>query len=116
MAQKTPSRRRERADEQTLIALRQFDDLPDTAFVRTPVVRVLCGNISDDEVVRRVRAGQLPAPTKFGERHNIFQVGGIRRALARMLSEARPPRAEPKPPPVAPPVREGRRRHAEGLR
>jgi hypothetical protein len=113
MAEKPSPQRKERADELTQAVLRQFDDLPDSAFIRTPVVRLLFGNISDDEVARRVRAGRLPAPTKFGERHNIFQVGGIRRALARMLAEARSPQEKPKPPPSASPVGERRRRHAQ---
>lgn len=44
---------------------KNFDDFPDTARIRLPVVRCLFG-ISAPTVWRRVRAGRLPSPRKDG--------------------------------------------------
>jgi hypothetical protein len=127
-----------RIDAQTLAALQQFDDLPASAYVKRPVVQVLFGGISDEEVRRRTLDGRVPRPTKLGSRINFWQVGELREALARSHDEATrrpfatpdcpPPARGPQPPPhVQPPVRQpvppparqpdtGRRRHAEPVR
>ncbi len=62
-------------------ALRQFDDLPDSAHVRQPVVEALFA-ISSATVWRRVHAGLLPAPVKLSERVTTWNVGALRRVLA----------------------------------
>jgi predicted DNA-binding transcriptional regulator AlpA len=61
-------------------ALRHFDDLPDSAFVRVPVVAALfaCSNIT---IWRRSKAGTLPAPRKLSERTTAWNVGEIRQIL-----------------------------------
>ena len=71
-------------DEHTLFALRVFDDLPGSSYVKRPVVQMLFGGISDEEVRRRIMDGRIPKPTKLGSRNNIWQVGELRDALARL--------------------------------
>jgi predicted DNA-binding transcriptional regulator AlpA len=61
-------------------ALRHFDDLPNTAFVRAPVVLALL-SISDQTLARRVKDGRLPAPMKLSVRVVAWNVGELRRAL-----------------------------------
>ena len=69
-------------DNHTLSALKQFEDLPASAYVKRPVVQALFGGISDEEVRRRTLDGRIPKPTKLGSRNNIWQVGQLREALA----------------------------------
>lgn len=59
-------------------ALKNFDDLPDSAFVRLPVVAGLHG-ISSATVWRYVRIGRLPAPVKIGPNTTAWRVGELRR-------------------------------------
>jgi hypothetical protein len=75
-------------DSQTLAALKQFEDLPKTAYVKRPVVQALFGGISDEEVRRRTLDGRIPKPTKLGSRNNIWQVGQLREALAKLQAKA----------------------------
>lgn len=58
-----------------------FDQLPDAAFVRLPVVRALFG-ISQPTVWRWIKDGRLPQPHRLGPRVAGFNVGALRRALA----------------------------------
>lgn len=60
-------------------SLAQFDDLPDSASVRLPVVAALNG-ISAPTVWRWVKAGRLPAPRKAGPNTTVWSVGELRRA------------------------------------
>jgi len=62
-------------------ALEAFDDLPDSAFVALPVVCVLFG-CAPATVWRRVSAGELVAPHRFGKRTSRWNVGQLRAALA----------------------------------
>jgi len=75
-------------DNQTLSALKQFEDLPGAAYVKRPVVQALFGGISDEEIRRRTLDGRIPKPTKLGSRNNVWQVGQLREALARLQSRA----------------------------
>jgi predicted DNA-binding transcriptional regulator AlpA len=61
-------------------ALRHFDQLPDSAHVRQPVVEALFG-YSASTVWRRVRDGLLPKPERLGPRTSAWNVGKLRRAL-----------------------------------
>jgi len=61
-------------------ALRNFDQLPDSAQVRQPVVEALFG-ISHASVWRRVGNGTLPKPRKFGPRTTTWNVGELRAVL-----------------------------------
>lgn len=64
-------------------ALRHFDSLPDSAYVRSRVVQGLlsCSRVT---VHRRVADGTLPAPTHPSPGIAAFKVGDLRRALAAM--------------------------------
>ncbi len=61
------------------IALTDFDQLPDSAYVRLPVV---CGLFACHEatVWRRVKDGSLPAPAHLGPRITAWRVGDLRAA------------------------------------
>lgn len=61
-------------------ALANFDSLPDSAYVRLPVVCALFG-YSDSTAWRRVKAGDLPSPEKLGPRVTAWNVGKLRQAL-----------------------------------
>lgn len=60
-------------------ALAQFDDLPNSASVRLPVVAALNG-ISAPTVWRWVKAGRIPAPKKLGPNTTAWNVGELRQA------------------------------------
>ncbi|MDP1596903.1 MAG: AlpA family phage regulatory protein [Methylotenera sp.] len=62
-------------------ALRDFDQLPNSAYIRLPVVQRLYG-ISSASVWRGVKNGTIPAPKKLSERCTAWNVGLIRIALA----------------------------------
>ncbi|MDP9153942.1 MAG: helix-turn-helix domain-containing protein [Pseudomonadota bacterium] len=60
-------------------ALRGFDDLPDVARVRIPVVAALL-SVGTRTVHRRVDAGEIPQPIKQGG-VLTWRVGDLRSAL-----------------------------------
>ena len=61
-------------------ALRNFDTLPEAAYVRLPVVAALFA-CSPATVWRRTNAGTLPAPRKLSEGVTAWNVGELRKAL-----------------------------------
>lgn len=61
-------------------ALRNFDLLPDSAFVRLPVVQALFA-CSGATVWRRVKSAVIPAPRKLSEGVTAWNVGELRKAL-----------------------------------
>jgi predicted DNA-binding transcriptional regulator AlpA len=61
-------------------ALKHFDDLPDSANVRQPVVQGLFG-CSAATVWRGVKSGRIPAPVHLAGRVTAWNVGELRRAL-----------------------------------
>ncbi|WP_186061022.1 helix-turn-helix transcriptional regulator [Burkholderia gladioli] len=65
-------------------ALSAFDALPDSAYVKLPVVRGLYG-CSRATVYRWIDEGRIPAPAKIGHTV-IWNVGELRKSL-RELSE-----------------------------
>ncbi len=67
------------------IALNNFDQLPDSAYVRLPVV---CGLFACHAatVWRRVKDGSLPAPAHLGPRVTAWRVGDLR-AVQSALTE-----------------------------
>lgn len=69
-------------------ALRHFDDLPDSACVRLPVVRALHGGVSRSTIWRMVRLGRLPAPRKPSPRIALWRVGELRDALGLRRADA----------------------------
>ena len=62
-------------------ALVNFDSMPDSAYVRLPVIKALYG-ISGASVWRFCRNGKIPAPVKLSERCTAWNVGQIRANLA----------------------------------
>ena len=60
--------------------LRNFNGLPDQAFVRLPVLLMLLG-VSRSTVWRLCKSGALPAPKKLGSRIAVWQVKALREVL-----------------------------------
>lgn len=61
-------------------ALQHFDQLPDSANVRQPVVEALYA-CSSATIWRRVKDKRIPAPRKLSERVTAWNVGELRQAL-----------------------------------
>jgi predicted DNA-binding transcriptional regulator AlpA len=66
-------------------ALRNFDALPDAAFVRLRTVCALFG-VSSATVWRRAASGDLPAPIRIGKRCTLWQVGALRESLRAIIT------------------------------
>lgn len=62
-------------------ALKHFDQLPDSANVRQPVVEALYA-CSPASVWRGVKAGRIPKPRKLSPRTTCWNVGELRASLA----------------------------------
>lgn len=62
-------------------ATASFDNLPDAAHVRLPVVAALYAT-SPSNVWRWVKQGLVPQPRKLGPQTTVWNVGDLRRALA----------------------------------
>lgn len=58
-------------------ALEGFDELPDSAHVRAPVVAALRG-CAVNTVWRHVKMGLIPAPKKLGPQVTAWNVGELR--------------------------------------
>lgn len=61
--------------------LQQFDNLPDSAYIRLPVLKRLYG-VSSATIWRGVKQGNIPKPNKLSERCTAWNVGLVRAALA----------------------------------
>ena len=61
-------------------ALQYFDQLPDSANVRQPIVETLFA-CSSSTLWRRVKDGRIPKPRKLSDRVTAWQVGELRLAL-----------------------------------
>lgn len=61
-------------------ALQNFDQLPESANVRLPVVQLLFA-CSPATVWRGVKAGRIPKPKKLSPRTTGWNVGELRKAL-----------------------------------
>jgi len=62
-------------------ALSNFDQMPDSSYVRLPIVRALYG-VSSATIWRNCAKGLMPAPVKLSERCTAWNVGLIRADLA----------------------------------
>jgi predicted DNA-binding transcriptional regulator AlpA len=62
-------------------ALANFDKLPNSAYIRLPVLKGLYG-ISSASCWRNVKNGSIPKPCKLTERTTAWNVGLIRADLA----------------------------------
>ena len=67
-------------NNQIPIALQNFDDLPDSAYVRLPVVQALFA-CSSASAWRGVKAGRIPVPKKLSPNITAWNVGELRAAL-----------------------------------
>lgn len=72
--------RKEAAPATTPSALKNFDDLPDSANVRLPVVIALFA-CSATSVWRNVKKGLIPKPRKLTNNITAWNVGELREAL-----------------------------------
>lgn len=61
-------------------ALRNFDALPDSAYVRLPVTSALF-QISPATTWRWSKSGRIPAPRRLSEGVTAWNVGDLRKAL-----------------------------------
>ena len=62
-------------------ALAQFEQLPNSSFIRLPVIKGLYG-VSAATIWRGVKKGTIPKPSKLTERTTAWNVGLVRAALA----------------------------------
>ena len=62
-------------------ALSQFEQLPNSSFIRLPVIKGLYG-VSAATIWRGVKNGNIPKPVKLTERTTAWNVGLVRAALA----------------------------------
>lgn len=62
-------------------ALANFDQLPDSAYIRLPVMKGLYG-VSAATIWRNCRQLKMPAPVKLSERCTAWSVKSIRADLA----------------------------------
>ena len=65
-------------------ALRSFDLLPDSAYIRLPVMVGLFG-VSTASIWRGVKNNSIPKPIKISERTTAWNVGVVRKALAEKI-------------------------------
>lgn len=79
---KSKSRRKSNLITAGIAALKNFDQLPDSAFVRYPAVCALF-SIASATGWRWVKAGRIPAPRKLSDRVSGWNVGQLRAALQR---------------------------------
>ncbi|WP_434405456.1 helix-turn-helix transcriptional regulator [Sphingobium sp. DN12] len=63
-----------------------FDNLPDSAFVREPVVSMLTGGAHRSTIWRWVRAGKFPAPRKLAPQTSVWNVGELRQHFASLVA------------------------------
>ena len=62
-------------------ALSQFDQMPNSAYIRLPVIMSLYG-VSAATIWRGVKNSTIPKPAKLSERCTAWNVGLVRAALA----------------------------------
>jgi len=65
------------------VNLSQFDQLPDAAFVREPVVRAFF-SCSHSTLWRWVKSGLIPQPKKIGPKNTVWNVGELRESSRRI--------------------------------
>lgn len=62
-------------------ALANFDAMPDSAYIRLPVMRGLYG-VSSASIWRFAKSGKIPPSVKLSERCTAWSVGAIKADLA----------------------------------
>lgn len=87
MRTKSEAHRNECAKANTLqSALQYFDQLPNAAHVRQPVVEAILG-CSSATVWRWVKFERIPKPIKLSVRISAWNVGQLRQALAEITAD-----------------------------
>lgn len=81
--QQTQSENPKKVQSTIQAALAQFDDLPDSAYVRQPVVLGLFG-CSKATLWRWVKLSRIPSPQKIGSRISAWNVGQLRQTLRQL--------------------------------
>lgn len=72
-----------KTDQPFSAEITNFDSLPDAAHVRLPMVKLLYG-CSSATVWRAVKSQSIPAPRRLASRVTAWNVGELRRALAKI--------------------------------
>ena len=62
-------------------SLANFDNMPDSAYIRLPTMRGLYG-VSSSSIWRAVKNSKIPSPVKLTERTTAWNVGLVRADLA----------------------------------
>ena len=62
-----------------------FDELPDIAHVRLPVVKGLYG-CSESAIWRNCKTGAIPAPVRLAQNITAWNVGTLRAALSKQVA------------------------------
>ena len=70
--------RRAARERKTRETIKHYDTLPDSAFIRLPVVCAIRGGVSAATIWRQCREGRLPAPQKLGPKITAWNVGKMR--------------------------------------
>jgi len=65
-----------------------FDQLPDSAWVRQPIVSQLCGGADRTTLYRWAKTGIFPAPRKLAPQTTAWNVGELRRHFAAVAERA----------------------------
>lgn len=68
-------------NQSSLETLSNFDHLPDSAYIRLPILKRLY-SVSSATIWRGVKNGTIPKPKKLTERTTAWNVGELRQALA----------------------------------
>lgn len=63
------------------LALVNFDSMPDSAYIRLPIIKALYG-VSSATIWRGVKNKTIPKPSKLTERTTAWNVGLVRADLA----------------------------------
>mgnify|MGYP002402792960 FL=1 len=68
-------------------SLMNFDELPNTANVRLPVMLSLFA-CSRATLYRLIKRGVIPQPRRLGDRASVWQVGEVRQSLSNLKNDA----------------------------
>lgn len=75
--------RRVKARSQAMLTAKDFDTLPDSAYVRLQVAEVLL-DCSASTIWRKIKQQVLPQPRRLGSNAALLNVGEMRKAIRSM--------------------------------
>jgi predicted DNA-binding transcriptional regulator AlpA len=70
--------------------VKNFNELPDAAFVRFPTIQILVGGAARQTIERWMREGKFPRGVSIGGAYRAWQVGEIRQYLAERQAAGAP--------------------------